>query len=121
MMRYPSRLTASSAFQKRPAARASSRLLALLISGADRSIRGCIEQGVQRLFAFQYLPHVPNRCFRIGAVKANCRHLLLDDPVPDVRAVDAGIAFEFMKQQINFIRKNCAEIVDILIPAAIKS
>ena len=51
-------------------------------------------------------PHIPNGRLGIGAVKADCRDLLLDDPVFDLGTVNPGIAGALMEEQIDFIRKD---------------
>ena len=61
------------------------------------------------------------RFVRVHAVKGRRCDLLLSDPVFDIRTMYSGIAFEFVKEQINFVRNDGGEIVKILIPVTIKS
>src|ERR1700730_7511963 len=54
------------------------------------------------------------------AVEAHCRNLLLDDPLFNVGTVYTGISGALMKEQINLIRQDSGEVVDVRLPVAIK-
>src|ERR1700736_6373322 len=87
-------------------------------SGIDLVHR--IQQRVQRLLRLERLPYFPYGCIGIRTVEANRGDLLGDDPILDPGAMDAGIAFEFMKEQIDFIGEDSGEVVDVRFPVPIE-
>jgi hypothetical protein len=56
----------------------------------------------------------------IGAVESDRGHLLRDDPVLDARVVYTGVALELMKQQVDLVGDDAAEVIDILFPPSVE-
>ena len=79
-----------------------------------------IQQRVQRLLRIERLPYFPYGCIGIRTVEANRGDLLGDDPILDPGAMDSGIAFEFMKEQIDFIGEDSGEVVDVRFPVPVE-
>src|ERR1700677_890662 len=80
-----------------------------------------VQQSVECLLCLQRLPHIPNGSLGICAVETHCRNLLLHDPLFNVGTVYAGISCALMKEQVNLIRQDSGEVVDVRLPVAVKS
>src|SRR5512146_2040636 len=81
---------------------------------------GSVQHLVERLLDLQRLPHVAHGRIRIGAVEGHRRDLVLRNELFYAGATHSRVVHDLLKQQIDLVRDDRGEIVDIRLPVAVE-